>query len=579
MFRKLCVSAAALLAASLCMGGSAQAASDPKTGAQTDQLQAVVQPSIVYESITWKGFVWDVDNHKYIGKNNNAKEFTVKMQCTGYVVNPEGWIATAGHCVDTRDGKKAVIETAAQWAVANGFYVFGTTVDSLIQNQHYRVNTFDDDDKLKRNTVDRTVVASWGAAVSGVDIEKSKPAFVRAFHKHEDGDAALLKVDETDLNAIKLGNSENVSINDDVVAIGYPAIIDSYTDADLTPTFDPGTITSRKTVADGLLPVLQMSAQLSGGMSGGPTVTPDGTVIGTNVSHFPGEPFNYAIPIEQVKELMDSTGVDNDLSATTQKYREGVSAYYAKNRTQAVKNLQAVVDEQPGNGFASDLLKKAKDLPKPKPKDEGSNALLFIGLGVLLLLLIIGGVVAVLLTRRNKGPKPIAGQATAPGAPGAPGGPGMVPGPAGGPASPYAAPAPGGPVAPTGAPTGAPPGQGAYPTAAPTGAPTAAPTGAPAAPTGYPTTPPPTGDVPASQPAAPVGADTGSAPQGGLVPPAPLSPNGRADAGEPAGAGTAPFATTAVSEGEAAVGHHFCSNCGAKVTETTKFCGECGAHQ
>ena len=420
MFRKLCVSAAALLAASLCMGGSAQAASDPKTGAQTDQLQAVVQPSIVYESITWKGFVWDVDNHKYIGKNNNAKQFTVKMQCTGYVVNPEGWIATAGHCVDTRDGKKAVIETAAQWAVANGFYVFGTTVDSLIQNQHYRVNTFDDDDKLKRNTVDRTVVASWGAAVSGVDIEKSKPAFVRAFHKHEDGDAALLKVDETDLNAIKLGNSENVSINDDVVAIGYPAIIDSYTDADLTPTFDPGTITSRKTVADGLLPVLQMSAQLSGGMSGGPTVTPDGTVIGTNVSHFPGEPFNYAIPIEQVKELMDSTGVDNDLSATTQKYREGVSAYYAKNRTQAVKNLQAVVDEQPGNGFASDLLKKSKDLPKPKPKDTGSNALLFIGLGVLLLLLIIGGVVAVLLTRRNKGPKPIAGQAAAPGAPGAP---------------------------------------------------------------------------------------------------------------------------------------------------------------
>jgi serine protease Do len=575
MFRKLCLSTAALLAAALCMGGTAHAADDPSASTQQKQLQPLVQPSVVYESITFKGFVWDKFNKEYVGQDSreggssNARQFTVPLQCTGYVVNPAGWIATAGHCVDSADGKEQVTRAAIRWRMQQGFYKPQYSEDDLYRLLDFRVNTFDAQEKLHRNTVTRDIVVSWSAAVSGVQLAKSKPAFVRAFHKHDAGDAALLKVDESDLNAIPLGDSSKVEINDEVFAIGYPAVIDNYTDADLTPTFDSGTISSRKTVAHGLLPVLQMNADLSGGMSGGPTVTADGDVIGTNVSHFPGEAFNYSIPIDQVKELMDSTGVKNELSDTTKKYRAGISAYYAKDRASAIKNLKAVVDEQPGNGFASDFLKDAKALPKPKPKDNGSSALLFVGLGVLLLLLIVGGVLALVLSRRSKSPKPMAGPATAPGAPG---GPGMVPGPMGGPAPPYSAPAPGAPVAPMGAPTG--PAAPAAP-AAPVGG------GVPTAPTGYPAAPP-VGDAPTGEPMAPVGFGSGAAPQGGPVPPAPMSPNGRADApGEP-GVGsaeqTAPVpATTAVSEG-GPVGHHFCGNCGAKALENTKFCGECGAH-
>jgi serine protease Do len=572
MFRKLCLSAAALLAASLCASGSAQAADDPNASTQQKQLQPLVQPSVVYESITFKGYVWDKFNKEYVGQDSreggssNAKQFSVPLQCTGYVVNPAGWIATAGHCVDSADGKEQVTRAAIRWRMQQGFYKAQYSEDDLYRLLDFRVNTFDAQEKLHRNTVTRDIVVSWSAAVSGVQLAKSKPAFVRAFRKHDAGDAALLKVDESDLNAIPLGDSGKVEINDQVFAIGYPAVIDNYTDADLTPTFDSGTISSRKTVARGLLPVLQMNADLSGGMSGGPTVTADGDVIGTNVSHFPGEAFNYSIPIDQVKELMDSTGVDNELSDTTKKYRAGITAYYDKDRTTAIKNLKAVVDEQPGNGFAADFLKDAKALPKPKPKDTGSSTLLFVGLGVLLLLLIVGGVLALLLTRRSKGPKPMAGPGAAPVA--GPGGPGVAPGPMGGPAPPYSAPAPGAPAAPTGAPVGTPPAP-----AAPAG-------GVPTAPTGYPAAPP-AGDAPTGEPLAPVGAEAGSAPQGGLVPPAPLSPNGRADApAEPvAGAEqTAPMsATTAVSEG-ASVGHHFCTNCGAKAADGVKFCGECGAH-
>src|SRR3712207_7431982 len=47
------------------------------------------------------------------------------------------------------------------------------------------------------------------------------------------------KVDESGLNAIQLADTDGVEINSGVVAIGYPAVIDAFTDPDLTPTFDP----------------------------------------------------------------------------------------------------------------------------------------------------------------------------------------------------------------------------------------------------------------------------------------------------------------------------------------------------
>ena len=103
-----------------------------------------------------------------------------------------------------------------------------------------------------------------------MNVLKQKPARVLAYQKFNEGDGALLKVDETELNAIELADTSGVEINSGVVAVGYPAIIGNYTDTDLTPTFDAGNVSSIKTVADGLLSVFQLSAELSGGMSGGP---------------------------------------------------------------------------------------------------------------------------------------------------------------------------------------------------------------------------------------------------------------------------------------------------------------------
>ena len=224
-----------------------------------------MQPSVVYETMTWSGYVYDRYNKQYL----RDKPFSVTMQCTGFVVNPDGYVATAGHCVDPAGGKDALQRAAAEWALEN-YYTnsYFLTVDDVIAD--YRIDTLNDNGQVHHNDIDSVVKVSWGASVSGVNVLKQKPARVLSFQKFNEGDGALLKVDETELNAIELADTSGVEINSGVVAVGYPAVIGNYTDTDLTPTFDAGNVSSIKTVADGLLSVFQLSAELSGGMSGGP---------------------------------------------------------------------------------------------------------------------------------------------------------------------------------------------------------------------------------------------------------------------------------------------------------------------
>ncbi len=420
---RMLAAAAALAAASLAFAGPASAdgpaqteSEAPATATTTDNAQAqvapLVQPSVVYETISWSGYIYDKYNKQYL----RDKPFSVTMQCTGFVVNPDGYVATAGHCVDPAGGKDALQRAAADWALEN-YYTnsYFLTADDVISD--YRIDTLGDNDQVRRGQIESVVKVSWGASVSGVNVLKQKPARVLAFQKFDEGDGALLKVDETELNAIELADTSGVEINSGVVAVGYPAVIGSYTDTDLTPTFDAGNVSSIKTVADGLLSVFQLSAELSGGMSGGPTVDSEGRVIGVNSSHFVGEPFNYAVPAERIKELMDSAGIDNVVSETTQTYREGIRAYFEGDREGAVSALESVLDEQPANGLAETYLGKAKELPVPPAAEKDSDSTNWAGWIALaggVVVAIVGGLTAlILLLRRARRRTPVTGHPAA----------------------------------------------------------------------------------------------------------------------------------------------------------------------
>ena len=392
-----CLAALALTGLSV-VGAGAVRADDP-TGTETplERVNALVQPSIVYLEQDWSAWVFDKANKQYL---NGGQPFELSFQCTGFVVNPEGYIATAGHCVNLDEVKPAFFEAAAQWAVDTGYYVEPSlTVDQIVGFQDFRVETYD-----KVNRADLVVQVGWGAAASGIRTAEVRRARVVDVLGPDAGDVALLKVEATGLNALPLSDRE-VEVGTEIVAVGYPASVDTVTDPDLTPSFKDGSISSVKTVQGGLLTVYEVSAAVSGGMSGGPTVDLDGEVVGVNSFGIAGEtqPFNFVRPASQLAELLADAGVENEVSETTTAYRDGLRAYWDGDKATAVEQLSAVVEEQPSNQLAADYLDQAQALPEPPAEESDSGApVLPIVLGVAALVVIGVGMLAFVLVRRGR---------------------------------------------------------------------------------------------------------------------------------------------------------------------------------
>lgn len=354
---------------------SAASAADKPDATDLQKVRAYVQPSIVYLGAHWEGYVWDESDGEYFGADG-AQLFSVDWQCTGYVVNPNGYIATAGHCVNESEGRHALAVEAAKWALSNNVYENPGALDPEQLATGYKVEGEDsNDDKLAPK-----FTAVWGVTAGGVDASKAYPARVISSQDADKGDAALLKITASQLIPVLLAKHDPV-VGRDVVSIGYPASVDAVSDLDYAPSYKDGDISSKKTTGAGLVPSFEISAAMSGGMSGGPTVNLAHQVVGTNSYGINGETqqFNFIRPASLQRELIGAAGVKNTLGTIGTEYVKGLDAYFDGDKKTAVDAFQSIVDEQPSNAMAQEFLRKSKKLSG--------------GAGVLTKLLILGGLI------------------------------------------------------------------------------------------------------------------------------------------------------------------------------------------
>ena len=552
MFRTL--AAAALLVTTTALSATSAGAAEKPETTPAQRVNALVSPSIVYLETVWTARIGNEDDNTWV--NPKGKPFTLVSRCTGFVLTGDGYLGTAAHCITPKDDavginmREAMINEGVAYAKSTWCSTCATSDLKSYADRYFSLYPVTSDgnrkDRIRYPT--RTVKASWGANVSGIETDEARPAKVMASQTFNNGDTALLKVNEDGMNALPVPrNGEDVATGLDISAVGYPAAVDEAVDADYTPSIKNGTVSSVKEHGGGLTDVYELDADVYPGMSGGPTVTDAGEVIGVN-SFGPGSErrIAFAQPIENLQELTRGEGVALKLDPITKKYRAGIEAYFEGDKKTAVNNLQDVVDEQPANGIAKEYLEKAKDLPNPPPpEDKGiSTTLLLILGGGLLLLALLGGL-AFMLLRRRSGPDPM------------PQGPAFAP--------------------PPGGETGAPP-AGGYPQ----------PQTQPMAPVETkvpsPRTPDeagaPTGHVPTEptevRSPAPAGfAPTSNAQGGPNAPRSTLSPASQPGVTTSASPTMGP-AVTSVNQPAVAGEHHFCTECGAKVPPGGKFCGECG---
>lgn len=292
-----------LFAASTTQAGFANAAPPPQTRAST--AEAIVKPSVVRISIRWKGVIYfspEAARAMY-GKTGLLYKpgwfaSSASSSCSGFVARSDGYIATAGHCVDNQSmqygGKGRLIDALVNPITYSDY-----------SGRHYLTP------EMKRSL--RESIVAWGkveGSESGGPPSRTVSVFQTAagattpmkanvlqYKALPEGDVAVLKVQvqpATPMPALEVAPQapETGSV---AIAAGYPGVVDASTDPTPEPSFTEGTVSGTRTVEG--VSFTEVSAAMSGGMSGAPVVDTNGRVLGTGswVPTASGQAFNFII--------------------------------------------------------------------------------------------------------------------------------------------------------------------------------------------------------------------------------------------------------------------------------------------
>lgn len=401
--RRALVAGLSATAALAFAAGPALAQADPAPPQVTPEQRAaaLARPAVVYLQMHYEGWVRLSD-----GSLLSTEPYVFDATCTGFVVNPSGYVATAGHCVDDTSSTGAAAEFLAMAAAEAAELIPETPFEEWlgIAQSSWTVEGLEANSPVERE-VSVITGAGTGNSLEGAAV----PAQVVEFRPIDQGDVALLKIEARDLPAVDLAPDADVQTGTPVLSIGYPGSTEEVTDPSLEPTFKDGQISSKTT--SGSVPVYETSAALTEGMSGGPTVDMNGRVVGINSFKPAGEEqaFNFISPAAMLDEMLGRNNVQAELGPLDRTYRAGLEDYFAGFHTDAIAKFDEVLALSPGHLQAQEYKTNAAraraqfgDTPRAQPAAEtggvGSLGYL-IGGGVLLAAVLV--VLLVVLLRRS----------------------------------------------------------------------------------------------------------------------------------------------------------------------------------
>lgn len=267
-----------IVAGSAVLAGSGAAAAAP----DGESIAEKVGPAIVFLKIEYVSTV----KIPFDDGADWSDPVTVTASCTGYLVDTEGSIATAGHCVD--DSDEALADEMRQGAVValakrqNRSNAWATRIYTRAKSESWRVrgiNGTTRTDEAAHRTVRANQPSGDGRILTDWEI-----ADVVDFQSFDEGDNAVLALQSPPSGLVPLVISDaEPEPGDAITAIGFPGAVSRTVDpGDIPqPSYIDGKVSSRQTRASGVIGT-EVSADLGKGMSGGPTVDSRGAVIGTN---------------------------------------------------------------------------------------------------------------------------------------------------------------------------------------------------------------------------------------------------------------------------------------------------------
>ena len=328
---------------------------------------------------------------------------------SGFIIHPDGYIATNGHVVE-RFYEMNEQGLAADFVKAAAAEACGPVLAMLPEGgrkERLRAIAADPANRNQVRLIKKLQVHLSTGKIYAAQVKAYSPAInpnappggkvVSGGGKGEveqsGKDVAILKIEASNLPTVRLApNSTGLQLGGQIFIIGYPGVVlnhdflsrKSALEASVTVGRVSGfkiDITDRR--------VIQTDAAISWGNSGGPAFDLRGEVIGaatfistTSEGDQAIQGFNFLIPLEAVQEFARGISLTPTAdSPFTQKWERAVSSYFQGDYTGAVQQVEEADRIMPGFPDLMRLRSEAQMRAEREPGFSGRRLTVGIGLG------------------------------------------------------------------------------------------------------------------------------------------------------------------------------------------------------
>jgi S1-C subfamily serine protease len=265
---------------------------------------------------------------------------------SGFIVSPNGYILTNSHVISYQTTKLKIIADVALSALTQKAQTISETDAKEITQDRDKLEEFGkkiSEYLLTESKFDIkkeiSVLSPSSKSEKLTDLLKeSFPANVISVNDNffkDDKDTAVIKINQTNLPYLSLGDSTKIKTGEKIYVFGFPSTAEFNRKDLLESTFTQGIISAFKDAADKNFKLIQTDAKISQGSSGSPLLNENGEVIGiityqTGISaKDQGDNFAFAIPIETTLKAIKDFKVSEfelpmDAGAFNDYFRHGI---------------------------------------------------------------------------------------------------------------------------------------------------------------------------------------------------------------------------------------------------------------
>lgn len=270
---------------------------------------------------------------------------------SGFVIHPDGYIATNAHVVSQETVKQSLASESALSALFDDALY-------LSDEEFHMFLDSDDGEKFGRQVVQYVIDQSAFDLTSEVVVlrpgsketriadlmAEGYPAEIVSVNERfidDERDAAIVKIAETGLPALRLGQPDTLAVGKKAYIFGYPAAAEANRNDPAEATFTGGLVSAIKQSSDRSFRIFQTDAKVSEGSSGGPLLNGAGEAVGiitfqtSALDQVSGDNFAFALPIDIVRDAADSMRIAPEEGAYGKGFREGFARFSMKHCDEA----------------------------------------------------------------------------------------------------------------------------------------------------------------------------------------------------------------------------------------------------